>query len=43
MLHPDNLGEVVHLDVLFRPLVKFGIPIVILVTGNLSRRPSDRA
>ena len=43
MLHLEKLGEVVHLDVLFCPPVKFSIRIVALVTRNVSRRPSDRA
>ena len=43
VLHPENLGEVVHLDVLFCPPVKFDIRIGILVTSHVSRRPSDRA
>ena len=35
MLHPENLGEVVDLDVLFHPPAKFGIRIAVLATGNI--------
>ena len=41
MLHPEDLGEDIHLDVLFRPPVEFGAWIVILVTRHVLHRPSN--
>ena len=43
VLHPENFGKVVELDILFCPPIKCGGRIVVLVTGDVSRRPSDRA
>ena len=43
VLHPENLGKVVHLDVLLCPPVKFCGRIIVLVPGDASRCPSNRA
>ena len=43
MLHPEDLDEVVHLGILFRPPVECDTWIVVLVTRHVSRRPSNRA
>ena len=43
VLHPEDLGEVVHLDILFHPPVECGVLVVVLMTRHVSRRPSNRA
>ena len=43
VLHPEDLGEVIHFDVLCCPPVEFDTWIVVLVTRHVSRLPSQRA
>ena len=43
LLHPEDLGEVVYLDVLCRPPVEFNTWIVVLVTRHVSLCPSNWA
>jgi hypothetical protein len=43
MLHPENLGEIVHLYILFGPPVEFGGRVFVLVTSDVSGGPFDGA